>query len=679
MFAQDEMPQDEYFEWEDIVLNCSRESYRMPSFTTEHHGSQSQSQSQSRYQSNCESQAQCHTQTQTQTQRTLPRTSSLTTGFKESEDIGEDFCWDEGFTTYTDMRSTTSLTQTSLRTETQTSLTINWTLHEKKDQDRESPINFPSYDAIDLGLGGLEDATPIVSVPEVTVTLPLPLPIVSQRQVRSDPAPESEPETDLALNIELEPATHDVDAQATYARDCASVSVEPSESVNYLLHTWREPDVAASWRHIVSRRRADSSRPEPASMLTARSILTQAALRGHAARKQHNTTKRLENASWRTWAKLRFGLRTVEPQTINWSKHCDDTCLHGPFAASRSLTTTSHPAISRERTPSRESREEEEEEATEAGSRAAPYRPKSILKKPSTAEILMRGSIPIFTHRTYHQPPLQSPTETSTSIGNKKPSRKSVKFLEEVRQYTIVTPVGDRQTQRMVKKARSTSLLPGSSYIVGSKSRIDPTSAVNPAPEAEKREVVLERAQSYWSPDSLWRYGAALPEENEGEWGWAALPSDPDPDCSGPFTRSSARAVVEMGAPDFMLSPRHRAREIGRQCEKQWEREEEDEIDYISLEQPGFCSSSSAPSTAFSSSSSSSSSEDSGEDESEEFIVRDRLAGNGKNQYMSGCGGKCNSGGEMGIGIGMGIGIHVLDEEERELYQEIMEEFELGY
>ncbi|OWP06690.1 hypothetical protein B2J93_5169 [Marssonina coronariae] len=697
MFSQDAMPQDEYFEWEDIVLHhsyahahahahaqaqdqdqdqaptdmipSSTDPYSMPALPREHLCSQSRDHG--------------RRQLQTQSQRTcLPASTSGTAGVEHGRHRAADSPRDQAFTTFTADMSSTIMSR-AVRTQIQTSFAINWTLDEKQDSDGESPIDFPSYDAIDLGLGGHEDATPIVSVPDIAAAQALPL--LSPRPVRVDPARGSAPEADLGLGV---------GAAATYARDCAAVAVQPSENVNYLLHAWREPDVAASWRHLVSRRRTDSSRPEPASTSsTSTSRFTPAALLEHAARKHHNNARRLENASWRTWARLRFGLRTVEPQTINWSKHCDDTCLHGPFVAgrpSRSPTTPSHLVMSRERTPSRESGGAH----GGAESPTAPRPPRSILKKPGTAEILRRGSLPTLTRPGAPRPgPVQQASPPNQplpplSTPPEKPARKRVTFRGEVRQYLIVTPVGDRKTQRMVKKARSTSLLPGSPGIVGSQSHIDPRSALRPTPAAgaeKETEGGLERAPSYWSPQSLWRYGAAplaaRAEEGESGWVWPpALPSDPEPGCSDPLPPSTVRAVVEKGRmPGATLSSqdraRHRNRDVERHCEGQ-EGDGEDDFDYIS-QQPGlrFPSPSSAPST--SSSSSSSSSDESGEDESEEFLVRDRLAGGAHSPYAGGYGGEYNNG--KGMGLAMGIGIHVLDAEERALYQEIMEEFELGY
>lgn len=40
---------------------------------------------------------------------------------------------------------------------------------------------------------------------------------------------------------------------------------------------------------------------------------------------------RLENASWRTWAKQRSNLKTISPETLNWLKDSDVTWLYGPL------------------------------------------------------------------------------------------------------------------------------------------------------------------------------------------------------------------------------------------------------------------------------------------------------------------------------------------------------------
>lgn len=70
--------------------------------------------------------------------------------------------------------------------------------------------------------------------------------------------------------------------------DDSAVDVEPSRQVDYLSHDWREEDIWSSWRHVVSRR------------------------------KEYGEISRLENASWRQWAKQKHRLTTVSPETLNW-------------------------------------------------------------------------------------------------------------------------------------------------------------------------------------------------------------------------------------------------------------------------------------------------------------------------------------------------------------------------
>jgi len=71
--------------------------------------------------------------------------------------------------------------------------------------------------------------------------------------------------------------------------------------VDYLSYDWREEDIWSSWRHIVEHRKVYGER------------------------------SRLENASWRTWAKSQFKLKTVSPDSLNWLKDVDVTWLYGPM------------------------------------------------------------------------------------------------------------------------------------------------------------------------------------------------------------------------------------------------------------------------------------------------------------------------------------------------------------
>ena len=80
----------------------------------------------------------------------------------------------------------------------------------------------------------------------------------------------------------------DVSGTPQVAGDDTAIRVEPSRHVDYLSHTWKEEDIWSSWRHIVAKRKVYSNSP------------------------------RLENASWRTWAKSKNRLKTISPDTLNW-------------------------------------------------------------------------------------------------------------------------------------------------------------------------------------------------------------------------------------------------------------------------------------------------------------------------------------------------------------------------
>ncbi|KAF9086906.1 hypothetical protein BGX23_008505 [Mortierella sp. AD031] len=79
-------------------------------------------------------------------------------------------------------------------------------------------------------------------------------------------------------------------------------AVRPALAIDYLGNGWNnEDDIAASWKFMT---------------------------------KQKNDLingLRLENASWRNWAKQRRNLKTVSPKTLNWLKDSDTTWLYGPL------------------------------------------------------------------------------------------------------------------------------------------------------------------------------------------------------------------------------------------------------------------------------------------------------------------------------------------------------------
>jgi hypothetical protein len=73
-----------------------------------------------------------------------------------------------------------------------------------------------------------------------------------------------------------------------HAEDDTALRHHPTHHVDYLSHDWKEEDIWSSWRYIISKRSEYSNAP------------------------------RLENASWRTWMKSKYRLKTVSPETLNW-------------------------------------------------------------------------------------------------------------------------------------------------------------------------------------------------------------------------------------------------------------------------------------------------------------------------------------------------------------------------
>jgi len=84
----------------------------------------------------------------------------------------------------------------------------------------------------------------------------------------------------------------------------------PKICVDYLSHEWtQEDDIWTSWK-VMSKQK-----------------------------KELSNGVRLENASWRTWAKQKYNLKTVNPQKLNWLKDSDVTWLYGPLHTSNIETS----------------------------------------------------------------------------------------------------------------------------------------------------------------------------------------------------------------------------------------------------------------------------------------------------------------------------------------------------
>ncbi|KAI3328887.1 hypothetical protein HD806DRAFT_519256 [Xylariaceae sp. AK1471] len=132
-----------------------------------------------------------------------------------------------------------------------------------------------------------------------------------------------------------------------HAEDDTAVKHRPTQHVDYLSHDWREEDIWSSWRYITSKRGEFANAP------------------------------RLENASWRTWMKAKYRLKTVSPETLNWLKDCDVTWLYGPLQT-------------RQRTMFNNSTEQSSSTLSRSDSF---IQKKPILKKRSMSEIMLQRSL----------------------------------------------------------------------------------------------------------------------------------------------------------------------------------------------------------------------------------------------------------------------------------------------
>lgn len=161
---------------------------------------------------------------------------------------------------YTDLRSSlNSSRSSSIRSTPSSSLSLDTKSDDdsSSDDDDDDILSFPVYGRSSYKTKDI-DAEPVPSSPLLSVEPASPLPPAST----PDHVPQSEDDTNLRP--------------------------EPSQHVDYLSYDWKEEDIWSSWRHIVEHRSVYGER------------------------------SRLENASWRQWAKSKFRLRTVTPESLNW-------------------------------------------------------------------------------------------------------------------------------------------------------------------------------------------------------------------------------------------------------------------------------------------------------------------------------------------------------------------------
>ncbi|GAV51577.1 hypothetical protein ZYGR_0AF00480 [Zygosaccharomyces rouxii] len=124
-----------------------------------------------------------------------------------------------------------------------------------------------------------------------------------RRSSRRDRAESEHDDYNRSMSVSPPPAD---DASILLPQDDNDLMREPERHVDYLSHEWNESDISNSWKYIILKKKKKSS-------------------------VDHVNAARLENASWRTWAKARNHLRTVSPEIVNWSKDSDVTWLYGPI------------------------------------------------------------------------------------------------------------------------------------------------------------------------------------------------------------------------------------------------------------------------------------------------------------------------------------------------------------
>ena len=102
-------------------------------------------------------------------------------------------------------------------------------------------------------------------------------------------------------NVSMLPQTHN----GPTPDDLGITTHLPSICVDYLSHDWEEDDIWTSWK----------------------------AMTRHKSEIANGV--RLENASWRTWAKQRGKLKTISPETLNWCVAFGCSCAEGGVVANK--------------------------------------------------------------------------------------------------------------------------------------------------------------------------------------------------------------------------------------------------------------------------------------------------------------------------------------------------------
>jgi len=141
--------------------------------------------------------------------------------------------------------------------------------------------SYPSILATSLSLDSKENDGGI-DFPSLQKSGPL-----YQLEVVLEPAPKAD-EHDAKPTTTAIPGD-ETSQSNTKPKDDHAMEREPARHADYLAHEWKLEDIWSSWRYVVARR------------------------------KVYSNSVRLENASWRMWAKAKDNLRTISPESINWS------------------------------------------------------------------------------------------------------------------------------------------------------------------------------------------------------------------------------------------------------------------------------------------------------------------------------------------------------------------------
>lgn len=179
-----------------------------------------------------------------------------------------------------------------------------------------------------------------------------------ERKEPSAGPPDEHDEDDASICTDI--SQRSTSSPGSQLTDDLELKPEARERVDYFSHNWREGDIADSWRYIISRKR----------------------------REEMANAARLENASWRMWAKAKYKLKTVSPTVVNWLKDYDVTWLYGPLFHSPSVSSTDSPAVS----PAPDLKLQERQESAKPAAQKPKLKP--ILKKKSMAQLMLEDSAP---------------------------------------------------------------------------------------------------------------------------------------------------------------------------------------------------------------------------------------------------------------------------------------------